>query len=632
MFNGDSLSGPGALYGPLRLRSQRPLPTVRRTIVHVECALIALLFLCASTTFSQSFAISGDHFVMNGKPFRIFSGSIHYCRIPQEYWKDRLLKAKAMGLNTICTYVFWDLHEPTPGHFDFTGNLDLARYVRLAQKVGLNVIIRPGPYVCSEWDFGGLPSWLLAERSIKVRCSDRRYMKAVVRYIGRLGKELGGLQVTKGGPIILVQLENEYGSYGNDKEYLNDLKAILRRAGFNVPLYTSDGGAHHLLEAGTLPDVLPVVNFGGDPRGAFEVLEKFRPGIPQMCGEYWCGWFTHWGDKDFGRSDADKDSASISWMLEAGKSFNLYMFDGGTNFGWMAGANLGSRYEPDITSYDYDAPLDENGNPTKKYFIFRKLLSKYQPEGKSLPAVPDAQLGIQIPEIRINSVVSLFSNLPAPRHIVQPEPMEDLGQNYGFILYRTKLIGPKSGRLVMTELHDYGLVYVDGKFVGTVDRLKNENSIELPANDHPHPTLDILVEAMGRVNFGQDLIDRKGITERVTLQGVTLMNWEAYSLPMNPHVVQNLHGTKNDSSNSPRFFKGAFVLKTTGNTYLDLTAWNKGVVWVNGHNLGRYWKIGPLRKLFVPGSWLKRGRNELIVLDLFSKEPAPLKAVDRLDK
>ncbi len=593
-------------------------------------ALIVLPFVL-QTSNAQSFRIEGDHFLLNGKPFRIFSGEMHYNRIPPEYWRDRLLKARAMGLNTICTYVFWDVHEPEEGKFDFSGGLDIAKYIRIAQEVGLHVMIRPGPYVCSEWDFGGLPSWLLKYDDIRVRCMDPAYIKAVERYIVWLGKELAPLQVTHGGPILLVQVENEYGSYGNDKEYLRTLEKIMRNAGFDVPFYTSDGGAEYLLESGTLPDALPVVNFGGDPRGDFEALTKFRSGIPSMNGEFWCGWFTHWGDKKFGTSNLAGDSAAVRWMLENNKSFNLYMFHGGTNFGWMAGANFGSRYEPDITSYDYDAPLDEAGNPTRKYYVFRDLLANHVPdEGRRMP-VPESPPSIQVPDIRFDGVAPLLANLPTPKRIPQPECMEKLGQDYGFVLYRTNLVGPNSGDLNVTELHDFGLVYVDGCFVGTIDRTKNERGVKLPERAGRNQTLDILVEGMGRVNFGEHLLDRKGITQRVTLRGVTLMDWQAFTLPMDAAYLASLKFRPADTSDSPKFFKSSFHLDQTGDTYLDMSRWTKGVVWVNGYNIGRYWSIGPQQRLYVPAPWLRKGKNELVDLDLFLKSAAPLKGMEQRD-
>lgn len=578
-----------------------------------------LMIFIYSSIIAQEFKVSGNQFLLNDNPFRIFSGEMHYNRIPKEYWKDRLTKLKAAGLNTVCTYVFWNQHEPAPGNFDFSGNLDIAEYIRTAHSLGLKVLLRPGPYVCSEWDLGGLPAWLLKQPDIKLRCMDQNYMNAVERYVMRLGEELKNLQITHGGPIIMVQVENEYGSYGNDKEYMQELKRIIRKAGFDVELFTSDGPAHYLLESGTLEDVVPVVNFGGNPQKAFEELDKFRKDIPHMCGEFWCGWFTHWRDEKWGSADWERQKKELQWMLENNKSFNLYMFHGGTNFAFYAGANFSDKYEPDVTSYDYDSPLDEAGRPAQKYWDIREMLSKYQPVGTVLPEVPDNIKFLEIPEIKLEQSANLFDNLPAPIKSVQPKPMELFDQSFGFILYRTNLIGPNSGMLKVTDLNDYGLVFVDGKFIGTIDRTKKENSIVLPKTEVDDPVLEILVEGMGRINFGQQLIDRKGITERVTLGGVTLMNWEVFPLPMDNEYLSRLNYTKIDTASAPKFYKGTFNLNETGDTFIDMSKWNKGTVWVNGNNLGRYWNVGPQQRLYCPAPWLKKGKNEIVVFELHSK-------------
>lgn len=596
-----------------------------------KISLLIITFLISlSAIRAQTFSVSGNQFLLNGKPFRIFSGEMHYNRIPKEYWKDRLTKLKAAGLNTVCTYVFWNEHEPTPGKFDFAGNLNIAEYIRIAQSLGLKVLLRPGPYVCSEWDLGGLPAWLLKQPDIKLRCMDYNYMKAVERYMMRLGEELKDLQITHGGPIIMVQVENEYGSYGNDREYMQEVKRIIRKAGFDVELFTSDGPAHYLLESGTLEDVVPVVNFGGNPKSAFEELEKFRKDIPHMCGEFWCGWFTHWRDEKWGSADWERQKKELQWMLENNKSFNLYMFHGGTNFGFYAGANFSDKYEPDVTSYDYDSPLDEAGRPTQKYWDIREMLSKYQSAGTVLPEVPDDIKFIEIPEIKLVQSANLFDNLPVPIKSVQPKPMEMFNQNFGFILYRTKMIGPNSGTLKVTDLNDYGLVFVNGKFIGTIDRTKKENSIVLPKTETDNPILEILVEGMGRINFGQQLIDRKGITERVTLGGVTLMNWEVFSLPMENEYLSKLNYNNIDTVSLPKFYKGKFNLDETGDTFIDMSKWEKGIVWVNGYNLGRYWNVGPQQRLYCPAPWLKKGENEIIVFELYggnSKSITGLKSI-----
>lgn len=595
---------------------------MRRSIL-VLLALVALEHRLPAQA-SGRFEIGPGQFLLNGQPFQIMSGEMHYPRIPREYWRDRLLKARAMGLNTVCTYLFWNVHEPEPGRFDFNGDLDVAEFVREAQRVGLYVIIRPGPYVCSEWDLGGLPSWLLRHRDIKLRCGDPRYEEAAARYIDRIAQELAPLQIDRGGPIILFQVENEYGSYGNDKEHLEFIRTAMRSAGLTVPFFTSDGPAPHLLEAGTLPDVLPVVNFGGGPKEAFETLDRFRTGIPHMTGEFWCGWFTHWGDKAWGSSNTSKQSEELRWMVENGKSFNLYMFHGGTNFGWMAGANYGRYYEPDVTSYDYDAPLDEMGNPAPKYSAFREVLVKHQPSGSALPAVPAKTSGIDIPPFTPMQGPRLFESLPRPLRKPQPVSMEEIGQDYGLILYRTTLIGPTHGTLSVTEVHDYALVFLDGRFIDTLDRTKGKFTTTLPETPSKAPVLEILVEAMGRVNFGQHLIDRKGITERVTLRGVTLMNWEVFPLPFKEPMRISSSAKGEAGGHGPRFYEATFTMTEPGDTFLDLSAWSKGVVWVNGRNLGRYWNVGPQQRLFLPGSWLIPGRNSIVIFDLFADVPAPI--------
>jgi beta-galactosidase GanA len=583
--------------------------------------LAAFSVLNAQEQTAGTFTIDDDTFLLNGEKFKIYSGELHYPRIPREYWRDRLEKARAMGLNTVSTYIFWNLHEPLPGQFTFSGNLDVAEFVRIAQDVGLWVILRPGPYVCSEWDLGGIPSWLLRDRDITLRGSDPRYVNAGLRYLKRLGRELAPLQIDSAGPVIMVQVENEYGSYGNDKGYMATMEAGLRTAGFHVPLFTSDGPAAYLLESGALPGILPVVNFGGRPERAFDALSEFRDDIPHMTGEYWCGWFTHWGDSSWGGSNTATQAEELRWMVENGKSFNLYMFHGGTNFGWTAGANFGPAYGPDVTSYDYDAPLDEMGNPTEKYFAFRDVLKGVQPEGVTMPDMPWPQKAMAIPEIRLNHVADLFSSLAPPLRVPQPKSMEELGQDYGLILYRTRLLGPKHGRLTITEPHDFALVYLDGVFIDTLNRMKGETSIMLPQTEADEPVLDILVEAMGRINFGQHLKDRKGITERVTLRGVTLMGWEVFQIRLREEERARMILNEGRPHDGPRFFAGTFVLNDTSDTFLDMSAWSKGMVWVNGKHLGRYWDIGPQHRLYVPGPWLRKGENDIFLLDLFEKEP-----------
>jgi beta-galactosidase len=601
----------------------------------------------ATAPAAGTFEVKGGQFLLNGKPLQIISGEIHPFRVPVPYWKDRLLKARAMGLNTVCTYIFWNTLEETPGKFDFSEGRDIARYVRLAQETGLNVILRPGPYACAEWDFGGFPAWLLKDPNIRVRCMDPKYLEAAERYLLRLGRELAPLQIDRGGPIIMVQVENEYGSYGSDKAYLRWLRDTLRRAGFTVPLYTSDGPGRSMLEPGTLPDLTPVVNFGEGAQKAFEALKEFRTGIPQMCGEYWVGWFTQWGNEQWGDADEVAQKKELEWMLASGKSVNLYMFHGGTNWAFWAGANAsGPNYWPDITSYDYGSPLDEAGNPTKEYFWMRDLFAKYQADKKPLPPLPKPLPTIDIPAITLDQAASVWDNLPEPKASVMPRSMEYYDQNLGYILYRTKIIGNRNGPLSLKDIKDYVQVYLDGRFLGKMDRRLKDNGVNIPRTEHldgavpdggvgkarkdegrelgPAPTLDLFIEALGRVNFGPDLLDRKGIESYAAINSAVLMDWEVFNLPMDAAYMAGLKFPEKKSMKAPAFFKGEFDLKVTGDTFLDLSRWKKGVVWVNGRNLGRYWEAGPQRDLFVPGCWLNKGKNEVIVFDLERTTPAPL--------
>ena len=335
----------------------------------------------------HTFGYAGEHFLLDGKPFVITSGEMHYPRVPQPYWRDRMRKMRALGLNTLCTYVFWNLHEPEPGKFDFIGNLDVAEYIRAAQGEGLWVILRPGPYVCSEWDFGGLPSWLLSAPDLKVRTTDPRFLEAAAKYMKRVGEQLAPLQITRGGPLIMVQVENEYGSFGGDHDYMNAIRRIIRDAGFEVTLYTADGPEKSMLEGGTLPDLPAAINFGqGVPSAEFAKFAGFRQGVPRMCGEYWAGWFDHWGERH--RTTSPEGAAQgLDWMLSRGISANVYMFHGGTSWGFMSGANFDGNYQPDVSSYDYDAPLDEAGRPTRKFFLMRETIEKYLPAGSQLPVL-----------------------------------------------------------------------------------------------------------------------------------------------------------------------------------------------------------------------------------------------------
>src|SRR5579859_3957658 len=467
--------------------------------------LCTAIFACAAlASFGQpapathTFTVSGKQFLFDGKPYQIISGEMHYPRVPRAYWRDRFRKARAMGLNTITTYVFWNIHEPRPGVFDFTGNNDIAEYIRDAQQEGLNVILRPGPYVCAEWELGGYPSWLLKDRSVILRSDEPKYTAAVERWFARLAKEVSPLLLKNGGPIIAVQVENEYGSFGNDHAYMEALKTVLQKTGMAQDvLYTADGPEQ--ISNGSLPELPAVINFGtGEAKNSFATLDAIRPDGPHMTGEYWAGWFDHWGEKHHEVS-GEREAEELEWMLGRGYSISMYMFHGGTSFGWMNGANSnGTNYEPDTTSYDYDAPLDEQGTPRQKYFLFRDVIARVT--GHTAPPVPPPNPVQEFPLASGTESASLWSNLPKPVETDTLLTMEDMDQSYGYVLYRTRLEDGAGGELIIEGLHDYAQVYVDQKLIGTLDRRLATSQLKLPATAKP-ATLDILVENSGRVNF-----------------------------------------------------------------------------------------------------------------------------------
>ena len=557
--------------------------------------------------------IDGGRFLLDGQPFVIRSGEMHYPRVPRAYWRDRMRRLRALGLNTLTTYVFWNVHEREPGAFDFSGDLDVATYVRAAHEEGLWVILRPGPYVCTEWDLGGLPSWLLREPGVALRSTDPRFLEPSRRYLARLGLELAALQSTRGGPIILVQVENEYGSFGSDKVYLGAIRDQIRGAGFEVPLFTSDGPTARMLEGGTLDDVLSVVNFAADddPEKAFATFARFRQGVPRMVGEFWTGWFDHWG-RDHHVVPPETGARHLDWMLGQGISVNLYMAHGGTTFGFLPGANWDTRYWPDTTGYDYDAPIDEAGRPTPKFEAYRAVFAKHLPGGERLPPMPAALPAIEIPRIELRETAPLAQLLSSPVRSERPLTQEAIGQDYGFTLYRTRVDRNVADVLEIVEARDFAVVLSGTRVLGTLDRRLGQTSLDvrLAAGE----VLDVLVENMGRINFGPRLLDdRKGLTEKVTLGGRELTGFEIYPLPL-----RDLSGLQfaREPATGPAFHRATFDLAAAGDTFLDLRGWGKGVAWVNGRNLGRFWRLGPQRSLYCPAPFLRQGRNEIVIFEI----------------
>ncbi|AFC31375.1 beta-galactosidase [Paenibacillus mucilaginosus 3016] len=562
------------------------------------------------------FGIEQDRFTYDGEEIRLYSGAIHYFRIVPEYWEDRLRKLKACGFNTVETYVPWNLHEPQEGRFVFEGMADLERFIRLAGRLGLHVIVRPSPYICAEWEFGGLPAWLLAEPGMKLRCADPLYLSKVDAYYDELIPRLVPLLCTSGGPVILVQVENEYGSYGSDKAYLEHLRDGLVRRGIDVPLFTSDGPTDSMLQGGSLPGVLATVNFGSRTAESFAKLREYQPQGPLMCMEYWNGWFDHWMEEHHQRDAADA-ARVFGEMLEAGASVNFYMFHGGTNFGFHNGANHIKTYEPTITSYDYDSPLTEWGEPTAKYYAVRDVLAEHLPLGA--PELPEPIPRRTYGTVRVTERADLFAQLDrlsSPVTRPCPETMERLGQAYGFVLYRTRISGPRTGQVLhVQEVRDRAQVFLDGTPAGVVERWDPQGlPVTVPEGG---AALDILVENMGRINYGPLLSDAKGITCGVRLDNQFQYGWTMYGLPLD-----SLEGVayeplaEGEAPGGPAFYRAAFEVDEPADTFVRLDGWTKGVVFINGFHLGRYWERGPQKTLYLPGPLLRRGTNELVVFEL----------------
>ena len=558
-----------------------------------------------------------DKFYLDNEEYTIISGAMHYFRIPREYWYDRLLKLKECGFNTVETYTCWNLHEPEEGVFNFSGILDIEAYIDIAKELGLNVILRPGPYICAEWEFGGLPPWLLNYKDINIRCNDELFISKVERYYKELLHRIVPRLSTNGGNIIMMQIENEYGSYGNDHEYMQKIADIYIENGVDCMLYTSDGATYFMLGGGTLPEYPCVANFGSKPEENFKVLDNFRPNQPRMCGEYWCGWFDHWHDIHHTR-DPKELAGLFKDMLDAGASLNFYMFHGGTNFGFMNGANYYDKYEPTITSYDYNALLSEAGDLTKAYYEVRKVIEKHT--GEKLPplTVKNTQKKAY-GKVELTQKCDIFKAIQLiskPIHTAAPKFMEDINQYYGYTMYSTELEGPREDwELNFDAVHDRAVIFVNGKNKGYVERTRHKDTVKIPLKKGQKARLDILCENMGRVNYGNKIIDRKG------LKGIRFglqyhFGWNMYPLPMND--LSNLEFEENSGRTKvASFFKGNLKIEDDPcDTFIKLDGFTKGIVIINGFNLGRYYNpAGPQKTLFVPAPILKKGDNEIIVFE-----------------
>ena len=588
-----------------------------------------------------------DNFYLDGEPVKIISGAFHYFRTVPEYWQDRLEKLKALGCNTVETYIPWNMHEPKKGEYHFEGILDVEKFIKLAEDLGLYVIIRPSPYICAEWEFGGLPAWLLAEEGMKLRVNYGPFLKHVEDYYKVLLPKVTPWQVTNGGPVIMMQVENEYGYYANDTTYLEAMRKLMTDNGVNVPLVTSDGPYKESLNAGKLPGALPTGNFGSKTEERFGLLQQYTDGGPLMCTEFWVGWFDHWGNGGHMRGNLEESVKDLDKMLEMGH-VNIYMFEGGTNFGFMNGSNYYDALTPDVTSYDYDAVLSEDGQITEKYRRYKEVIGKYTeiPEVEFTTRIKRKAYG----KLEVQEKVSLsatLDKLSTPVESIYPQSMERLGQNYGYILYRTKLHSEENlGKIKLWGANDRANILVDDEPVITLyDReLLEEHQLtfELKRKTEPvhgsgadvqsqeHPTMDILVENMGRVNFGPRMdLQRKGIDHCVQINGHMHNHWQQYTLPLDNIGQVDFNGEYTEKT--PAFYRFTFEAEETCDTFLDFEGWGKGCVFVNGFNIGRFWEIGPQKRLYIPGPLLKEGKNEIIIFETDGKVAESITLKDEPD-
>lgn len=600
----------------------------------LKLVIASLLFACLLFTGCKeqrhTFEIGKETFKLDGEDFVIRSGEMHYDRIPKEYWRHRIQMAKAMGLNTICTYIFWNKVEPQPDQFDQQSLNDMKEFFQLLQEEGMWGILRPGPYVCAEWDMGGLPWWLLKKEDIVLRSQDPYFLERSKIYLKKVGEVLAPLQVTNGGNILMVQVENEFGHYkvngryGGDIEYLGKIKDYIIEAGFNVPLFQCD---YYTRFVDRRDDLFCMVNFGSkqNPKVAFDSLRSVMPEGPMMVAEYYPGWLDHWGDKH-GIVPAEGIVNGLNYFLEHKASFNFYMLHGGTSFGLWSGANHpeteDGAYQPQTSSYDYDAPISEAGWDTPKYMELRNAIEKYLPDGESLIAVPARPETMEIKEFELTEASSVLDNLPSPVKDVYPRNMEMYDQGYGYIVYSKVLKKGGADSLLIDQIRDYAVVMIDNKPVAKLDRRKKEYGCILPARNS-EVKLDIIVEAMGRINSEMYLADRKGIVGKVYLKSgkekLELTDWNVFPVNLyHEKAPENIKFSVANLAGNPGYYKGYFEASEQKDTFLNVSQWGKGLVWVNGHCLGRFWNIGPTQTMYLPGPWIKKGKNEVIVLDFIS--------------
>lgn len=590
--------------------------------------IVTFLLSIQTNSFSQehSFEIKDGDFLLDQKPVHIYAGEMHYARIPEQYWQQRLQMLKAMGLNAVTTYVFWNYHHPSPNVWDFkTGNHNLKKFIQLAQQEGLYVILRPGPYVCAEWDFGGFPWWFSTVKGMQIRTDNQPFLDSCKIYFQKLHEQIKGLHITEGGNIILTQVENEFGSYvmqqknisfEQHKKYAVAIKTLLEETGFKKPFYTADGNGKAYLDGGAIKDVFPGINGEDNVDSLKKYVKEYNNGTgPYFIAEFYPGWLDHWAEP-FVKVGVKEIVEQTEKYLKNDVSFSFYMIHGGTNFGYTAGANYTAEHpvQPDITSYDYDAPISEAGWATDKYKALRELMKGYT--GKILPEIPKAAPVIILSNIQFNKTINFFDWIKSERPVysVQPKTFEELGIANGYVLYRKKIQQPITGKLKITGLRDFATVYINGNKIGELNRYykKFELDVNIPAN----AVLDILVESMGRINYGAEIINNlKGIISPVFIEDKKLVDWQMLKAPLEQMPGLNNYKTAKVQPGNAVFYSASFTLNDTGDTFLDMKNFSKGIVFVNGHHLGRYWNAGPQQTLYLPGCWLKKGTNKIVIFD-----------------
>ena len=562
----------------------------------------------------STFTIGETDFLLDGHPHRILSGALHYFRVHPDDWADRIRKARLLGLNTIETYVAWNAHEPARGAWDATGANDLGRFLDLVAAEGLHAIVRPGPYICAEWHNGGLPVWLTADAGLQLRSSDPRYLAEVTAYLDRVYEIVAPRQIHRGGGVVLVQIENEYGAYGSDKAYLEELVRVTRDAGITVPLTTVDQPEMRMLRDGNLTELHATGSFGSRVRERLATLREHQPTGPLMCSEYWDGWFDWWGGLHHTTNVAES-AAQLDALLAAGASVNLYMVHGGTNAGLTNGANHKGRYLPIVTSYDYDAPLDEAGDPTEKFWAFRDVIARYAPVPDEVPAAARPRPAFTVP-LTPAAVTVADAAVPVGADDDSPPTFDELGIPSGLLLHTAAL--PAPGTLTVGEVRDHAWVSVDGVRVGELSRIRGDRALAVPAGE----TIELLVEEQGRVNYGPRIGERKGIVDGIRMDTAPLTGWATARIDLARFAELVTAAAPAGGSRlaaplaGPTGLRAEFTLEAASDLFLDTHGWGKGFVFVNGVLLGRYWSNGPQRTLFVPRPVTRAGRNTLVVLEL----------------